>query len=100
MLDSKVANLVRASVFFGVPHRGADIAYWANFPATLLKTASLGFGGNTGYLEALKSNSHVWHDISKQFVKRAISLKIRTFYETEKVGNILVRMRQANYPNK
>ena len=81
---------VRASVFFAVPHRGADIAFWANFPATLIRYGSIGFAGNTAYLEALKTSSHTWRDISKQFVKRAAPLKIRTFFETERTQNVLV----------
>lgn len=81
---------VRGAVFFGVPHRGADIAYWANLPTKLLEYGLLGYGGNTAYLDALKTNSQTWRDISKQFVKRAAPLKIRTFYETERLGNLLV----------
>jgi hypothetical protein len=74
-----------------VPHRGANIAYWADFPAKLLKYGLAGYGGNTVYLEALKRNSQTLRDISEKFIKPAAALKIRTFYETEKLGNILVR---------
>lgn len=78
-------------VFFGVPHRGADLAYWAGFPASLLDHALLGFGGNRSFLKALQKNSDEWRTISRDFVQRGAQLSsIRTFFETEKLGNILV----------
>jgi hypothetical protein len=82
---------IRGSVFLGVPHRGADIAYWASFPAKLLKYGLIGYWGNTAFLKALEKDSQTLRDISEQFVKRAPQLRIRTFYETEKLGNLLVR---------
>ena len=81
---------VRGSVFLGIPHRGADVAYWANFPAKLLKYGLGGYGGNTAFPNASEKDSQTLRDISEQFVKRAAPLKIRTFYETEKLGNLLV----------
>ncbi len=51
-------------VFLGVLHRGADIAYWASLPATVLQNGLVGYGGNTTFLTALKSNSQTWRDIS------------------------------------
>ena len=50
----------------------------------------LGFRGNSRFLDALKRSSQTWRDISKQFIKRTVQLEIRTFYETEKLGNMLV----------
>ena len=50
----------------------------------------LEFRGNIRYVDALKRNSQIWRDISKQFVKRTVQLEIRTFYETEKLDNMLV----------
>lgn len=82
---------VRGSVFFGVPHRGSDVAYWGLYAANLLKYAQLGFGTNTKFVEALDRNSHEFADICDQFIERGANLKIRTFYETEKMGNQLVR---------
>lgn len=82
---------VRGLMFFGVPHRGADIAFWAGFPATLLEKGLIGFGGNTRFLDALKKNSPEWREISKQFVQRADAIPlIRTYFETERLGNLLV----------
>jgi hypothetical protein len=85
LLDS-----VRGLVFFGVPHRGSDIAYWGNFAANLLKITQLGFGTNTSFVEALKRNSATFADISQQFIERGANLPIRTFYETERLWNQLV----------
>jgi hypothetical protein len=77
-------------VFFGVPHRGANIAYWAGLPARLLNYALIGLGGNRSFLNALQKNSLEWRTISRDFVKRVSALSsIRTFFETQKLGNIL-----------
>lgn len=82
---------VRGLIFFGVPHHGADLAFWAGLPASLLDKALFGFGGNTRFLDALKKNSPEWREISKQFVQRADAVPlIRTYFETEKIGNIMV----------
>jgi hypothetical protein len=81
---------IRGAVFFGVPHRGADLAFWADFPAKVLKHTSVGFAGNTRFLDALKRDSYERSEISSSFVRRGADLNIRTFYETEKIGNILV----------
>jgi hypothetical protein len=83
-------NSVRGLVFFGVPHRGSDVAYWGNFAANLLKITQLGFSTNTSFVEALKRNSETFADISQQFIERGANLPIRTFYETEKLLNLLV----------
>src|SRR2546421_639887 len=83
---------IKAVVFFGVPHRGADLAFWLEFPARLLKYGQLGFGGNTAHLSALKKNSTMFASISGSFIERGSHLRIRTFYETEKMGNQLVSL--------
>jgi hypothetical protein len=85
-------NSVRGLIFFGVPHRGADVAYWGSFAANLLKITQLGFGTNTSFVEALRRNSATFADISEQFIERGANLPIRTFYETERLLNQLVRI--------
>ena len=80
-------------VFFGVPHRGADLAYWAGLPASLLDHALVGFGGNRSFLKALERNSDEWRSISRDFTQRGAGLSsIRTFFETERLGNIWVSL--------
>ena len=80
---------VHGCVFFGVPHRGAETAYWANFGANVIKVAFFG-RTNTNFVAALQRNSRTFADISQQFVERGASLMIRTFYETETLYNQLV----------
>jgi len=81
---------VRAIVFFGVPHRGSDVAYWATFAANILQFGQLGLRTNPTYVKALQRNSSTFAEISTQFVERAESLSIRTFFETERMGNQVV----------
>jgi hypothetical protein len=81
---------IKASMFFAVPHRGADIAYWGAFAASLLHKVQLGFGTNSAFLEDLQRNSTAFAQISKDFVERGAELLIRTFYETVMMGNQLV----------
>lgn len=83
-------NSVKALVFFGVPHRGSDLAYWSTLAARLLNTVQLGLGTNQSFVEALQRNSQTFADISQSFIERAAPLKVRTFYETEKLyGNLV-----------
>ena len=81
---------VRGLVFFGVPHRGSDVAYWGAFAANLLKIMQLGFGTNTRSVKDLERNSATFANISQQFIERGANLPIRTFYETEKLLNQVV----------
>ena len=80
---------VHGCVFFGVPHRGAEGSYWANFVTNVIKVALFG-RTNTNFVAALQENSKTFADISQQFVERAASVRIRTFYETEMFHNHLV----------
>jgi hypothetical protein len=82
-------NSVFACVFFGVPHRGSDIADWASLPANVLSSLN---AGNPIFLSALKRDSAELGDISDQWVQRAAGLKrIMTFYEKERLHGVLVR---------
>ncbi len=85
-----VLQHIRAAVFFGVPHRGSDTAYWANFAANILRFGQLGWRTNPAYVKALQRNSPTFANISTQFVGRTEQLSIRTFYETERMGNQVV----------
>lgn len=90
-----VLGSVQGCLFLGVPHRGSDLAYWAQLPAHLIKYGSINFMGNPRFLESLKSNSPEWMRISKLFLHRATKLSIRSFYETNKLGNVIVSLYQT-----
>ena len=81
---------VNAVIFLGVPHRGSDVAFWGTFLARLGKALQLGFGTNTNFITALQRNSATFSEIARQFTPRTADLKIRTFYETEKLAGQLV----------
>ncbi|KIX03635.1 uncharacterized protein Z518_07188 [Rhinocladiella mackenziei CBS 650.93] len=81
----------RCAIFFAVPHRGSDLAFWANLATRALSFASLGTHGNTNFVNALKRNSSEFAKISMGFIQPAGKLSsIRTFYETVKITNQLV----------
>lgn len=75
---------VHGIVFMGTPHRGGDLAYWANYLANILKIALLGTRTNPRLLADLQKNSPALADISKQFVERGQKLDILTFFEQER----------------
>jgi hypothetical protein len=94
---SNLLQNVRATIFFGVPHRGSDAAYWALFATRLLQFGQIGFGTNPAYVSDLRRNSETFKNISAQFIERAALLEIRTFFETEKMGNQLVKALPSGY---
>lgn len=83
---------VKAAMFFGTPHRGCDAAYWGAYAANVLKISQLGRGTNTSFISALRRNSTEFANISQQWIERAAPLKIRTFYETERLFGELVSL--------
>jgi pimeloyl-ACP methyl ester carboxylesterase len=89
-LYGELLSKIRGIVFLGTPHRGSDVAWWASFPAKLLKALQLGTGTNTAYLDALTRNSKEFSRISQQWVERSKELVIRTFFETERLHGVLV----------
>lgn len=80
----------RGIAFLGVPHRGSDIAWWANFAAKLLRNASVGTSTNVAILSDLEKGSATLANISNQFVDRARNMIIYSFYETEKLNKVVV----------
>lgn len=87
-----IQQLTTGLMFFGVPHRGADDAYWGEFALRLLGALSLGTLGNHNFVQGLKRNSREFSSISRAFVESRSEVKvIRTFYETKKMGNTVVR---------
>lgn len=83
---------VAALVFLGVPHRGSDLAFWDKWVIELSRFARLKLGGNENFAAVLKRNSARLADISEQCVERlqSDSVDIRTFYESNRLLNLLV----------
>ncbi|KAF9877324.1 hypothetical protein CkaCkLH20_05024 [Colletotrichum karsti] len=79
------------ALFLGVPHRGADKAYWAALAVTLVEVATFGLAGNKKFVKALKRNSSEFSKISTAFIQPGSKLKmIRSFYETVRMGNDVI----------
>ena len=93
-----IVDSAKGIIFFGVPHRGANLAYWANLAANVLSYTSLGAVGNSRFVTALKKNSTEFATISKAFIQPASRFQlIRSFYESDKIGNQLVSNLKGNY---
>lgn len=102
-LYGSLLSRIHSVCFFGVPHRGSDSAYWGYFAARLLEFGQLGFGTNSTYVSALRRNSTTFANISQQFIDRGSMLyTIRTYYETERMGNQWVSCPRAtsNWPHR
>lgn len=92
-----VLEKIQSVLFFGTPHRGSDLAWWANFAADLTKALELGRGTNTNHSEAFKRNSEEISHISQQWAERSHNIEIRTYYETERLLGFLVSLRSISY---
>ncbi|TDZ39082.1 Protein SERAC1 [Colletotrichum spinosum] len=85
-----IATSTKGLVFFGVPHRGADKAYWAALVVRIAQFSSLGIRGSNKFVDSLKRNSAEFANISQAFIQPGARLTIRSFYETERMGNSLI----------
>lgn len=73
-------------MFLGVPHKGADNAWWKNVPGSLVKITTIGFKGNTNFIQSISRSSHIWRDIAMDFVPRTSDLvATHSFFETRTV---------------
>lgn len=88
----ELLEMISGCLFLAVPHRGADLAYWKMIPARIIKHLSLSFAGNTQSLRSLERDSEIWRVISHSFVQRGKRLNIRSFYETQRMGNQVVSL--------
>lgn len=95
---AELLSAIKGAVFFGTPHRGSDLAYWATFAATLANVVQLGRNTNTTYVKGLKENSKEFAHIAQQWIERGSKLQIRTFYETERYNGMLVCLK--NFSNR
>ncbi|KAI9889405.1 MAG: hypothetical protein M1814_005341 [Vezdaea aestivalis] len=85
-----IVENTKAIAFLGVPHKGSDSAWWANFAACALKASSIGLSTNTTLVADLKKDSSTLNDIQNQFIDRTQDLKIYTFYEKQKLFGVVV----------
>ena len=97
-----VLKSVQGMVFFGVPHRGADPAFWQEFVDCLFRASLMGSRGDIARATKftagpLQGNSEVLADTSQQFVQLAVQLHVRTFYEGKKVFGKLVFVPSATF---
>ena len=69
----------------GTPHRGVETASWAAFAAWALRALQMGTATNANLFSDFKKNLETLRWISQQFVGRGSTLKMKTFYETEKL---------------
>jgi hypothetical protein len=80
-------------VFLGTPHKGSSLAEWSTIFASILRAASFGTSTNKKLAQSLYVQSEVLRDISKSFVDRGKSLIILSFYETDMVDFLKIRVR-------
>ncbi|KAJ6436674.1 hypothetical protein O9K51_10793 [Purpureocillium lavendulum] len=88
--NEDILENAKGCLFLGVPHRGSGLADWANVPAKLLKTLSMGFAGNSNFIKVLRSSSKDSVRLSENFVDRAKTIHFRSFFETDRYGNQIV----------
>ncbi|OCL11199.1 hypothetical protein AOQ84DRAFT_437835 [Glonium stellatum] len=67
-------------MFMGTPHRGSDMAFWGTVFGKMADVLTLG-SIRTQLLQDLQLKSTCLGDICTQFLERAQSLRIFTFYE-------------------
>ena len=93
-------EMAKGVIFMGTPHRGANAAAWANFAAQALRALQMGTATNKSLVSDLRKNSKTLAQISQQFVERGSTLRIKTFYEGNKIDymNCLVFFSLDNRP--
>ena len=70
--------------FIGTSHRGSDVASWTTLGARLVNALSLGTKTNKELLECLRKDLSLLYLLSQRFAVQNQSLRILSFYETEK----------------
>ncbi len=73
-----------AVAFMETPHGGSDVASWTTLGARLLNALSLGTRTNKELLECLRKDSSLLTLLSQKSAVQSQSLRIVSFYETEK----------------
>ncbi|KAF2398705.1 hypothetical protein EJ06DRAFT_89082 [Trichodelitschia bisporula] len=87
--DSQYGHILQSCkgiVFFGTPHRGADLASRAEKIGRVPNALAFGSALRTDLLRVLKAKSDPLQAISRQFVQRAKNMQIVSFYERRGIG--------------
>jgi hypothetical protein len=78
---------VTGVMFMGVPHRGADLAFWSNALGRIANIPLLG-GLRTDLLNDLTPKSILLRDVCDQFIERGKNLQIFSFYERKRIPGL------------
>lgn len=73
-------------LFFGTPHRGSQFASAATVFGSIVKAASFGANTNIQLSRDLEPDSRMLEQVSDGFVDKAKSLRIFTYYETQRLS--------------
>ena len=76
-------DAVKGVVFMGTPHRGSQIATFAQIAANILNSLMPGNTIKRPLMRALSTNSRELEEINRSFVPRCSSLELASFYEAE-----------------
>jgi hypothetical protein len=76
-----IRNSTRAIAFMGTPHRGSQLASYADIAVTCIKAA--GVKANVSNIHQLKLDSGILEEIGSQFgsLLQSEKIKVLTFYE-------------------
>jgi hypothetical protein len=97
MQDNELHNMIKAAIFFSVPHRGSQTANLGTFVANAAQVTSFGLRGNARFIQDLRPQSRELEDLSDAFDYRSRGLLLRTFYETERMRNSVVGTNASNF---
>ncbi|KAF2793083.1 hypothetical protein K505DRAFT_325724, partial [Melanomma pulvis-pyrius CBS 109.77] len=81
-----IASATKGIVFFGTPHRGADLAFWGEMLARLGKACFL--RPPKDLIKDLRNNSKTVMDVSEDFRSIVDKYAIVSFYEEDKLHGI------------
>jgi hypothetical protein len=91
-----------AVAFMGTPHRGSQLASYADIAVTCIKAA--GVKANTGNLHQIKLDSDNLEEINSQFgsLLQSERIKVLTFYELKptriaSITEAVVRLKHSYY---
>jgi len=97
MQDNELHKTIKAAIFFSVPHQGSPTANLGTIVANAAHITSLGLRGNARFTRDLRPQSRELEDLSDAFDYQSRGLLLRTFYETERIGNSVIVTRESAY---